>query len=152
VNHLLYWGPALEAAARKVETPAVTPDGEAEAALARGDWVASLVTQADAFVDAYSAPEAWQGATRMGVELPASMVGVMVLGEFVLHGWDLARATGRELTLPADVVSAAYDGIATIAEQARGMGVFGPEVPLPASAPLFDRTLALSGRDPAWKP
>jgi uncharacterized protein (TIGR03086 family) len=149
VNHLLYWGPALEAAARKQDVPAVTPAGEAEADLVHSDWASILVRQADAFVDAYSAPEAWQGTSTMA-GLPAATVGAMILMEFVLHGWDLARATGRDLTVPGEVVSATHDGVAGIAEQARGMGIFGPEVPLPVSASLFDRTLSLSGRDPAW--
>jgi hypothetical protein len=30
--------------------------------------------------------------------------------------------------------------------------VFGPVVPVPDDAPLLDRVIGLSGRDPGWKP
>jgi hypothetical protein len=31
-------------------------------------------------------------------------------------------------------------------------GLFGPVVPVPADAPLFDRLLGQTGRDPRWTP
>lgn len=33
-----------------------------------------------------------------------------------------------------------------------GEGVFGPVVPVLDDAPLLDRVIGLSGRDPGWKP
>ena len=35
-------------------------------------------------------------------------------------------------------------------EQGRKMGLYGPEVAVPADAPTLDRILGLTGRDPAW--
>ena len=31
-------------------------------------------------------------------------------------------------------------------------GIFGPEVAVPSDAPLFDRILGVTGRDPDWQP
>jgi uncharacterized protein (TIGR03086 family) len=101
--------------------------------------------------EAWGEPGAWDGVTAMGsVELPADLVGGMVLGEFVLHGWDLARALGVPVEFGDDVLRLLYAEVARSADQGRSMGVYGPEVPVPADAPLMVRTLALSGRDPEW--
>ena len=36
-------------------------------------------------------------------------------------------------------------------EPSRTPGLFGPPVPVPKDAPLLDRLLGLTGRDPAWR-
>jgi uncharacterized protein (TIGR03086 family) len=76
----------------------------------------------------------------------------MLVGEFVVHGWDLARAVGRPFALDDDLLGYLRDEVAKIAEEGRAMGVFGPEVTVPAAAPLLDQVLALTGRDPRWTP
>ncbi|MBE1500326.1 uncharacterized protein (TIGR03086 family) [Amycolatopsis lexingtonensis] len=149
LNHLLYWGPWLLAAGRREEPP---PAGaEAEAALVGDDWRAALEKQTETLVDVFGTPSAWTGATALGTaRLPASVVGAMVLGEFVLHGWDLARASGQELTCAPGAATAVYESAVLMGEQARSMGVYGPEVAVPADAPALDRALGASGRDPSW--
>jgi hypothetical protein len=79
----------------------------------------------------------------------------------VLHGWDLARATGQDDAMdPEDVerlwsITTAIP--AALMEKYRtpdafgpGVEVYGPEVQVPEDAPLQDRLLGLIGRDPAW--
>jgi uncharacterized protein (TIGR03086 family) len=65
-----------------------------------------------------------------------------------LQAWDLAHAIGADDRLPDELVQGMWDEFAPEAEAWRGLGVFGPEVPVPADAPLQDRLLGLTGRQP----
>jgi len=152
VNHLLFWGPSLEGAARKESVP--PPAGaEADVDMTKGDWGAALEAQINRTVAAWSEPGAWEGTTYMGgpTELQASLVGGMVVGELVVHGWDLAQATGQHPALDDDLLVYLHDEVAKSAEQGREMGVYGPEVTVPASSSTLDRVLGLTGRNPAWE-
>jgi uncharacterized protein (TIGR03086 family) len=151
VNHLLFWGPSLEGAGRKESVP--PPAGkESDVDLTAGDWRGDLLAQIDRTARAWEPPSAWEGMTRMGgpTEMPAVVVGNMVVDELVVHAWDFAQATGQRLDLSEELLTYAYDAIAAGAEQGREMGVYGPEVPVPADAPTLDRILGVTGRDPAW--
>ncbi|MEV0565079.1 TIGR03086 family metal-binding protein [Dactylosporangium sp. NPDC050588] len=149
VNHLLHWAPALTGAARK-ETVDPGPEQDRTA----GDWRALLRAHLESLTTAWTAPAAWSGTTRMGgpMDLPADMVGGMVLGELVLHGWDLARATGVAPHWDDVVVQRVYEEVARTADMGRQMNVYGAEVPVPLAAPPLSRALALSGRNPSWTP
>ncbi|HVT68945.1 MAG TPA: TIGR03086 family metal-binding protein [Trebonia sp.] len=68
----------------------------------------------------------------------------------VAHGWDLAVATGQRLELPADLLAHLHDTVFASVEQGRQMGMYGPQIAVPADAPALDRILGLTGRDPAW--
>ncbi|KFU80842.1 TIGR03086 family protein [Amycolatopsis lurida] len=152
LNHLLYWGPWLEAAGRKTAPPEVST-GEAEADLVGGEWLADIEKQTARLVDVFGAPDAWQGQTTFGGNpMPASMAGYMVLDEFVFHGWDLARATGAEFAVLPEVADAVYAIALEIGDQARAMKVYGEEVAVADDATPFERALGASGRDPGWTP
>lgn len=82
----------------------------------------------------------------------------VVSDDLVLHGWDLARATGQDEAMdPADVerLWAATSAIPPeVMEKFRtpgsfgpGVEVFGPEIEVAGNAPLQDRLLGLIGRD-----
>lgn len=75
----------------------------------------------------------------------------MALDEVVLHGWDLARATGQEFVLD-DATATACLGFVESFDPAGPPGLFGPAVPVPDDAPVMDRLVARAGRDPRWSP
>ena len=86
-------------------------------------------------------------------------VDQVISDDMVLHGWDLARATGQDETIDSadlDRLWAANSSIpAEVMDKLRtpgafgpGIVVFGPEVQVPADAPLQDRLLGFIGRDP----
>lgn len=65
-----------------------------------------------------------------------------------LRAWEIAGLLGLDRTLPAQLVSGLWDQLAPVADQWRSFGIFGEPVPVSAGAPLQDRLLGLTGRDP----
>jgi len=81
----------------------------------------------------------------------------MALGEYVVHGWDLATATGRVWAPAALACEVSLEFFAAmVAPEYRSQdgegGFFGPEVPVPDDAPALARLLGVAGRDPDWSP
>jgi len=98
---------------------------------------------------------AWAGLTRAGgVDLPGEVAGQVAINEVVVHGWDIAAATRHGYACEAELIQAAYAFVrAAVAQNPDGSpGLFGPPVSVPDSAPLLDRLIGLTGRDPAWQP
>jgi uncharacterized protein (TIGR03086 family) len=151
INHLLYWGPSLEGAARKASVPPPTAS-ELDLDLTDGDWAGKLEAQLDRQVAGWREPDAWAGTTGMGgpMQLPASMIGGMLLGELVVHGWDLARATGQQPRWDDELLEFIHQEVEKTAEQGREMGVYADQVQVPETASVLDRILGLTGRDPNW--
>ena len=67
----------------------------------------------------------------------------------LLHGWDLARATGQDDTMPDGLAQAAYDTIHGRFTDEQRKGVFKPELPVGDDATPQQRLLAYTGRDPS---
>ena len=116
------------------------------------DWRTFIPGQLDALAAAWHDPAAHEGMTAAdGVEMPADVAAVVALDEVVVHGWDLAVATGQHY----DIDDAAADACRQFAEsfgEDRPPDLYGPVVPVPADAPALDRLLGATGRDPGWRP
>ncbi len=67
----------------------------------------------------------------------------------LLHGWDLAKATGQDAKMPAGLPEAAYEMIHGRFTDDQRKGVFKPEVSVPATASPQDKLLAYTGRNPS---
>ncbi len=65
-----------------------------------------------------------------------------------LRAHDIARAIGVDTRLPDALVQGLWEELEPHAEEWRAIGVFGPKVEVPTDAPLQDRLLALTGRQP----
>ncbi|MXM63116.1 TIGR03086 family protein [Streptomyces sp. HUCO-GS316] len=152
LGHLHGLAVAFRDAGRK--DPGVTTDTSPNAALPDigPGWREELPKVLDELADAWRDPGAWTGMTRAGgVDLPGSVAGAVAADELVIHGWDLARATGQEYFPDPATLEASYGFLLAAADDPdRGGGLFGPVVPVPADAPLLDRAVGLSGRDPGW--
>jgi uncharacterized protein (TIGR03086 family) len=82
-------------------------------------------------------------------------VVAMALGEYIVHGWDLATATRRTWSVADDAANAALAFLeTTVAPEFRGpdSGFFDDEISVAADASALDRLLGFAGRDPAWTP
>ena len=79
--------------------------------------------------------------------MPAEMfIGRFVSMDVLVHTWDLARATGGDESLPADVVAAAYSGLKPMDAMLRMPGVFGPKVAPASGADAQTEFLNFLGR------
>ncbi|MEV7901052.1 TIGR03086 family metal-binding protein [Streptomyces anulatus] len=116
-----------------------------------GDWRGRFGDETARLVEAWSVPGVEEGTTGR-MELPARTVGLMVLGDLTVHAWDLARATGADFVPEGRVLDELGPGLAAMAPQAREMKVFGEPFPVGDGASAFERLLAVTGRDPGWRP
>ncbi|WP_447036648.1 TIGR03086 family metal-binding protein [Streptomyces sp. DSM 118878] len=150
LGHVIGLSRAFELAARKDFRPELDRDPGSVVPDIGPDWRGELPKALDAVVEAWRDPAARQGMTRAGgFDLPGEVAALVVLDELVVHGWDLARATGQEYA-PDE---ASLDGARAFLAPAAGGGEDGPfgrPVPVPRDAPLLDQVIGLSGRDPGW--
>jgi uncharacterized protein (TIGR03086 family) len=156
LDHVNGLSVAFTAAARKETLPGAQSGPSADAGRLGDDWRDRIPQLLDGLADAWQQPEAWTGMTQAGpVELPGEVAGLVALNEVVLHGWDVAVASGQPFDLDEASLQAAHDFVAQFSgpghEEDRAGG-FGPEVDVPADAPLLDRLLGMAGRQPRWSP
>jgi uncharacterized protein (TIGR03086 family) len=80
--------------------------------------------------------------------LPGAVVLHLRLTELLVHGWDLARATGRSTTvLPADLAEQELAfSRGQLDRMPPGRRPFAPPQPVADAAPAIDRLAALLGR------
>ena len=93
------------------------------------------------------------GALEREIKSPMGTMpaGAFLMGSFMdvlIHGWDLAKATGQDTALPADLAEAYYAVFAPQIDGWRGTGNFGPAVPVPSGASAQDKLIGVMGRQP----
>ena len=65
-----------------------------------------------------------------------------------LRAWEIAKVIGVDPTLPDELVQGLWDELSPVADSYRQYGVFPAAIPVPDDAPLMQRLLGLTGRDP----
>ena len=119
----------------------------------------------DAVTAARAAGEAAVTATASGVvagqtvhlsfgDTPAEEYAYQLAADHLIHGWDLAAATGGDRTLDAELVDACAAWFAEREELYRSAGAIGPRVDAGESGDddPQSRLLRAFGRDPDWAP
>jgi uncharacterized protein (TIGR03086 family) len=65
-----------------------------------------------------------------------------------LRAHEIARMIGIDASLPDQLVQGIWDEITPHVEEWRAIGVFPPAISVPGDAPLLDRLLGITGRQP----
>ena len=116
-----------------------TPPGQTPPESVSGNPAGDFETVRDDILTTYSDPAV--------IEKTGPALGI-AFGDALVHGWDVARATGQDTAMPPELAAAAYEMIhgRFTAEQRKGL--FKPEIPVPADASPQARLLAYTGRQP----
>ncbi len=150
VDHIGGLALAFTLAARKEDGPGTGGAPEGDAANLTDDWRTRIPTDLATLAEAWRVPEAWEGMTRAGgIDLPGEVGGMVAMEEVVVHGWDLARATGHDVAAAPEELEVVLGFFASFPDEAREPG-FGPAHPVADDAPILDRAVAQAGRDPNW--
>ena len=119
------------------------------------DWVAEFRAAAAQLMDVWQAADLDHPVTMPGGgQAPLRGRADQQIAEFVVHGWDLARATGQLADLDQALARRALSwSQQMLRPEFRGPDkAFGPEVAVPADAPIYQRLAGWFGRDPHWTP
>jgi uncharacterized protein (TIGR03086 family) len=151
LNHIILWtSHSLE---RRAHGESVAEELMERDFAASPDFAAAYRAQLDRALAAWSDPAVWERELNvMGSQTPAADVAALMIAELVLHGWDLAAATGRQYAVSGAAAEAALRAVEANAALFRQYKGFADPVPVADDAPTVDRLLGLSGRDPGWTP
>jgi uncharacterized protein (TIGR03086 family) len=102
---------------------------------------------------AVAEPGSIRGSVHASVgQLPAEEYVGQLFADHVIHGWDLARATGQDDAIDPELLDALVTWFADREDGYREAGVIGPPVEVGADADEQTRLLAAFGRDASWTP
>ena len=156
VHHIGGLTLAFTGAAHKQPVPGSENGGTGDASQLEPGWRLVIARDLELLAESWRNPAAYEGTTMAGpIELPGSDAAAVALNEVVVHGWDLAVATGQQYA--ADPISiqicTGFARAFSTPETADQRGAaFGPVIEVPDQAPDLDRLLGLMGRPAAWRP
>jgi len=149
LNHTILW--TSYSAERRAHGESVAEDLMSKDFTAEPGYAEAYQAQIDRAVQAWSDPAAWAGdRSVMGGAMPAADIAAMLIMEMVLHGWDVAQATGQDYHCDDELAAGVLTTVQAQGDMFRQYQGFAAVVPAPDDASAFDRALSLSGRDPGW--
>lgn len=137
MNHMLDTQRYFVSSARGEDAPMPSPTPPT---LLGKDPVADFKAARDEMLNVYGEPGV--------IEKTGPSLGI-AFSDQLLHGWDLATATGQDATMPQGLADASYEMIHGKFTDDQRKGMFKPEVKVSADASTQDKLLAYTGRDPA---
>jgi uncharacterized protein (TIGR03086 family) len=150
LNHTILW--TSYSAERRAHGESVAEELMSKDFTADPGFAQDYEAQLKKAVQAWSDPRAWEGdRSVMGSATPAADIAAMLIMEMVLHGWDVAQATGQDYRCDGDLAQAVLNTVQAQGDLFRQYQGFSAVIPVPEGASAFDRALSLSGRDPARK-
>jgi uncharacterized protein (TIGR03086 family) len=156
LDHICTFTVKFAEAARKDLDQLQDAPGPGDAARLPADWRERIPRNLTVLVESWRDPAAWDGMTRIGGgDTPGEVAGMVGLEELVVHGWDLARASGQDEACDQASLEGALTTLAMFqkpGEEHEPGSAFGTVVEVSGDADLLDRVVALSGRDPSWTP
>ena len=99
-------------------------------------------------------PSNLEGTAQEFGGMPKPDLAAFLIGDRLIHTWDLARSIGADETLPADAVGATMAGLQHAPREflrspnPLGIHMMGHPVEAPVDASDQDKMLAFSGRQP----
>ena len=111
----------------------------------RDELVDQLAEAAERAVQRFRDGGLLENESSLFAGMTGDVIAGIIAGEFLVHGWDLARATGQTIPVAVDVADAYLQRIAST-DAPRPEWAYGPEVEAPSDASVIDRIAALLGR------
>jgi uncharacterized protein (TIGR03086 family) len=81
-------------------------------------------------------------------DMPGAVLGGFTTLDILVHGWDLAAATGQDAALDADLAEEVLEFARQTINDATRAPRIGPEVPVAPDASATDRLVGYLGRTP----
>ena len=130
------------------------PDWAAPAPHSGPGWLDAFRDGERTLLETWGKPDLTGTVTLPGLgEVPARTPVDQQIAEFAAHSWDIAKATGQSTdVLDPEVAEAALAFVrSALRAEFRGPEeegkAFGPEVPVPDDAPVYDRLAGFLGRE-----
>ena len=155
VHHIGGLTLAFTGAAHKQPVPGADGGGTSDAAQLEVGWRLLIARDLEVLAESWGNPAAYEGTTMAGpVEMPGAEAAVVALNEVVVHGWDLATATGQRYAAdPTSLrICIEFARAFSTPETADLRGdAFGTVIDVPQDAPPLDRLLGMMGRQASWR-